>query len=118
MATQNPMGGEQIVPLDLPTDQISLLRVQLTDWLAGVREDLKTPAKLKHPNRARQEAQAYERLLVALTVGQIAIPDETARAAIQAATDGYDKESNYAEIAANHDALHGLLAVLGGETTA
>ncbi len=114
MATKNPMGGERPVPLDLPDEHISILRERLTNWLEGVREDLKTPDRMESPDEARQEAQAYERLLVGLTTGQLCLPDEAARAAVETAAAGYDEGSNHAEIAANHDALHGLLAVLEG----
>ncbi len=102
------------MPLDLPAKHIPILRDRLTGWLEGVREDLKTPERMEQPDEACQEAQAYERLLVGLTTGQIFLPDEAARAAIEIAATGYDEGSNYAEIAANHNALHGLLAVLEG----
>jgi hypothetical protein len=114
MATENPTGGERAVPLDLPAQHIAILRDRLTVWLAGVREDLKTPERIEDPNQARQEAQAYERLLVGLTVGQIFLLDEVARAAVEDAAEGYDKESGYAEVVASHDAFHGLLALLEG----
>jgi hypothetical protein len=114
MANENPTGGERVVPLDLSAQHIVILRDRLTAWLTGVREDLKTPKRMEDPDRTHQEAQAYERLLVALTVGQIFIPDETARAAVEEAAEGYDKESGYAEVVANHDAFHALLALLEG----
>ena len=114
MATKNPMCGERPVPLDLPAEHIPILRDRLTNWLEGVREDLKTPEQMEQPDEARQEAQAYERLLVGLTTGQLCLPDEAARAAVETAAAGYDEGSNHAEIAANHDALHGLLAMLEG----
>lgn len=106
-------GGERPVPLDLPAKHIPILRSCLNDWLHGVREDLKAPERLQHPDKAQQEAQAFERLLVALATRQIVLPDEAARAAVEAATKDHDEESNYQEVAANHDALHALLGVLG-----
>ncbi len=114
MATKNPMCGERPVPLDLPTKHIPILRDRLTGWLEGVREDLKTPERMENPGKACGEAQAYERLLIGLTTGQICLPDEAARAAVETAAEAYDEGSNHAEIAANHDALHGLLVVLEG----
>lgn len=112
MANENPMDGARPVPLDLPAKHIPVLRACLTDWLHGVREDLKTPERLRQANKARQEAQAFERLLIALATGQIVLPDETAREAVAVATADDDAASNYEEIAANHDALHALLGVL------
>jgi hypothetical protein len=112
MATKNPMCGERPVPLDLPAKHVPILRDRLTGWLEGVREDLKTPERMENPGKACGEAQAYERLLIGLTTGQICLPDEAARAAVETAAEAYDEGSNHAEIAANHDALHGLLVVL------
>lgn len=51
---------------------------------------------------------------MALATRQIVLPDEAARSAVEAATEDHDEESNYQEVAANHDALHALLGVLGG----
>lgn len=115
MANENPTGDEQAVPVDLPPEHIAILRERLTDWLEGAREDLRTPEQLEDPGQTRREAQAYERLLVGLTLGQFFLPDEEAREAIDAASKGYDEESGYAEVVANHDALHGLLALLSEE---
>jgi len=112
MAKKNPMDEGRPVPLDLAAKHIPILRARLNDWLDGVRKDLKAPERLRHPDDARQEAQAFERLLVALVTGQIVLPDEAARAAIEAAVADYDAESNYREVAANHDALHALLGLL------
>lgn len=114
MANEKSTGAAQPVPLDLPAKHIPILRACLNDWLHGVREDLQAPERLQHPDKAQQEAQAFERLLVALATRQIVLPDEAARAAVEAATADHDEESNYQEVAANHDALHALLGALGG----
>lgn len=114
MANENPMDRARPVPLDLPAKHIPVLRACLTGWLHGAREDLKAPERLRQPDKARQEAQAFERLLIALTTRQIVLPDEAARAAVEVATADDDAASNYKEIAANHDALHALLGALEG----
>lgn len=114
MANENPMGEERPVPLDLATKHIPVLRACLTGWLEGAREDLKAPERLRQPDKARREAQAFERLLVVLATGQIVLPDEAAREAVAVATADDDAASNYKEIAANHDALYALLGVLEG----
>jgi hypothetical protein len=108
------MGGTRPVPLDIAAKHIPVLRACLTGWLEGAREDLKAPERLDHPDKAQREAEAFERLLVALAVGQIVLPDEAAREAVAVATSDDDEANNYREIAANHDALHALLDVLGG----
>jgi len=114
MANENPMGGTRPVPLDLAAKHIPILRSCLNDWLHGVREDLKAPERLQQPDKAHREAEAFERLLVALATRQIVLPDEAAREAVAVATADDDAASNYQEVAANHDALHALLGVLGG----
>ncbi|MEX2106281.1 MAG: hypothetical protein WD810_05225 [Solirubrobacterales bacterium] len=114
MANKNPMGGTRPMPLDLPAKHIPVLRACLTGWLEGAQEDLKAPERLRQPDKARREVQAFERLLVALTTRQIVLPDEAAREAVDVATADDDEANNYKEVAANHDALHALLGVLGG----
>lgn len=59
MANENPMGGARPVSLDLPAKHIPILRARLTDWLQGVREDLKASEQLRHPDRAQREAEAF-----------------------------------------------------------
>jgi hypothetical protein len=114
MANGNPTSGGRAVPIDLPADHIAILRGDLSDWLAGVREDLGEPDRLPNPGRARREADAFQRLLAGLHRGEILIPDEDARAAIESAAESHDRASNYYEIATAHDAHHGLLALLEG----
>ncbi len=117
MANDNPTGGGSLVSLDLPPQHVPILRNRLTTWLDGVKEDLEAPDEIQHPDQAWQEARAFERLLTALTTGKICLPDEGARAAIEASAATHDKESDYAEVAATHDALHALLGVLGGASS-
>jgi hypothetical protein len=114
MAEQNPTSGGRAVPIDLPADHIAILQSDLGDWLAGVRKDLKKPERMSDPERARREADAFERLLAGLDRGEILIPDEDARSAVESAARGHDRANNYIEIASAHDAHHGLLACLEG----
>jgi hypothetical protein len=114
MAKQNPTCGRRAVPLDLPADQITILRVDLADWLDGVRSDLETPDLLRDPRKSRREAHAYERLLTGLEQGAVLVPDEEARALVESAAKGNDEAQNYAEIVATHDAHNALLGLLGG----
>jgi hypothetical protein len=115
MAENNPTDGRRAVPLDLPPSQVTILRDLLGDCLADVGSDLTHPEKMRNPDLARQEAKAFERLLSGMASGQVLVPDETARAVIEAAALAYDEASEYAEIVAYHDALHGLLAALSVE---
>ena len=89
----------------------------MTGWLDSLRSDLRTPERLEDASRTEREAEAIERLLVGLAVGQLSVPDEEAEALLRAALESHDKENGYREVVAAHDAMHGLLAVLeGGES--
>jgi hypothetical protein len=114
MANSNPTDGGKVVPLDLTDSQITILRETLATCLGGVRGDLKAPDNGVNLVRASQEADVYERLLRSLDWGELVVPDEAARAAIEVMAIASDEESNYAEVIANHDALFGLLDRLGG----
>jgi len=114
MATQHDTGGGEAVPLDLPASQVKILRGTLTDCLEGVSGDLKTPEQMPNPAKARREADAYERLLAALAEGVIVVPDEAAREAVEVMVLAVEEDTDYQQIIAEHDALFGLLALLGG----
>ena len=114
MANENPTRGRRAVPVDLPVAHVAILRSGLSDWIAGARDDLTGSATLKDPDGTRQECAAFERLLSGLNEGQIFVPDEAARAAIEAASAAADEESGYAEALAAHEAHHALLELLGG----
>ncbi len=114
MAEKNPTGGQRVVPLDLPDPHILIVRDTLADCLAGVQNDLEAPGGVRDPKQLRREGDAYKRLLAGLVVGQVLVPDEDARIAVEVIARGDDRASDYAEIIANHDALHGLLGLLRG----
>ncbi|HEY8083311.1 MAG TPA: hypothetical protein VIE64_07125 [Solirubrobacterales bacterium] len=114
MANPNPTDGSKVVPLDLSDAQVAILRADLTMCLEGVQGDLKTADEGVDLEKARQDAEAYERLLRSLDWGEVVVPDEAARSAIEAMALSADKAHNYAEVIATHDALFGLLAQLGG----
>lgn len=114
MSCSQPTGGDEAVALDLPDSQRKILRSTLTSCLEGVSGDLKQPVGLPDPEKAQREAAAFGRLLVALDVGTFSLPDEEAREAVEAMVASIEKDSDYARVIAEHDALFGLLALLGG----
>lgn len=87
----------------------------LADWLEDVRRDLAHPEKMRCPGAAGRDAEALDRLRSGVADGRVLVPDATARAVMEVAALAYDEASEYAEIVANHDALHGLLAALSVE---
>jgi hypothetical protein len=115
MADQNPMHDWQVVPLNLPAQQIAILLGNLKDWIDGLHGDLSRPERLRDPDGSRRQAEAFERLLVGVAYGIVVVPDEDARAALESTARGYDEANEYEGIVAEHDALHGLLERLEAE---
>ena len=114
MSCSQPTGGTEAVALDLPDPQRKILRSTLTSCLEGVNEDLKQPERLSVRVDVEREAGAYGRLLAALDAGEITIPDEAARQAVEALALAIEKDTDYRQLVAEHDALFGLLDLLGG----
>jgi hypothetical protein len=114
MANENPKGGRRAVPLNLPALHIAILRDSLEDCLEGAERELEVPDELRDPDKTRSDAEAYKRLLVGLDRGEVAIPDKVAREAVKRLAAASDEGTGYAEVVAEHDALHGLLALLEG----
>jgi hypothetical protein len=102
------------VPLRFTVAQAAILHDELSGWIAGIEEDLASPKGIPHGDEAVTEAEAYGRLLAALDAGEIALPDEEARAAMARAAEGHDEAAGYGRTTAIHDAHHILLDVLGG----
>ena len=117
MAETNPTHGSRAMRLDLPPSQVEILCGLLDDWREDAQRDLEHPKGVKNPDLTRQEAEAFERLLLGIERGEVLVPDETARAAVETAARAYDEASEYTEVIAHHDALHGLLAALTVEAS-
>jgi hypothetical protein len=114
MADQNPTADPRVGPVDLPHALTKILRDELLGWIAGIEDDLDwAPERLRDPEATVREADAFRRLLRALEVHEIKLPDEDAQAALGRAAQGYDEAIEYERILAPHDAHHALLAILG-----
>jgi hypothetical protein len=114
MADENPTGRGNAVALKIPANQVRFLRSLFKDARAGVRQELKDyPKQLKEPTRLRREDAAYGRLLVALDECVI-VPDADVRVVVGDLAKIIDGSNEYERVVAEHDALHGLLAQLGG----
>jgi hypothetical protein len=114
MSCSQPTGGAEAVALDLPAPQRKILRSKLTDCLEGVSGDLRLSDRLPNRDGAQRDATAYERLLTAMDAGKIALPDEAAREAVEAMAIAIEEDTDYRHLVAEHDALFGLLDLLGG----
>jgi hypothetical protein len=112
MANENPKGARRAVPHDLSAQHVAILRGHFAACLEGAEGDLETPERLRNPDKLRSDADAYKRLLAALKRGDVLIPDEAARVAVKEMAVAADEATDYAAVVAEHDALHGLLALL------
>lgn len=114
MATENPTGRGAAVALSIPADQVRFLRGLFMDARAGVRDDLKEfPMQLREPARQQREEDAYGRLLAALDE-LVIVPDHDVRVVVGHLAQSIDAGNEYGRVVAEHEALHGLHAQLGG----
>jgi len=114
MAEQNPTGRGAAVVLKLPADHVRFLRAVFTDARAGVRDELAGyPDRLGNPGNLRREDAAYGRLLAALDE-MVVVPDADVRDVLGDLAGIIDRGNEYRRVVTEHEALHGLLAQLGG----
>ena len=110
-----PPGGSSgwlAVPFDLPDHQVELLRGDVTTWLAGDREDLRSPDRLRDPSTTLRRARMYERLLIGFDQRRLILPDEEARIAVVEAVDAHDECHSYDYVVSTHDAQRALVEIL------
>jgi hypothetical protein len=105
---------QRLVMLDLSIEHRMILRRRIESWRAGDKEDLETPEKLSDPDATRRRVAAYERLIRALRLGRIALPDEEARLRITEAARGFDDAEEWEERRVDHDSLWSLVAAVEG----
>lgn len=114
MADENPMGRGSAVALKLPVDQVRFLRDTFESAREGVRDELRDyPDDLKDPDYLRREDAAYGRLLAALDE-LVIVPDRDVRDLVGDLAHIIDRGNEYSRVVAEHEALHGLHAQLGG----
>jgi hypothetical protein len=114
MADSNPTGERSAIALTLPKAHSTFLRRSIAACLEGVEGDL-TLLGDEHPRLegARRDADAYRRLLTGLGAGEI-VPDADLLHVVAEMAQETDESNDYSDVVNEHDALHGLLALLGG----
>lgn len=112
MAEQNPTGGTRIVPLPITPRQTLILSSLAGHWQEGFETDLENADRLDYPDECRRKAAINQRLLDALTLGFIHLPDDEVKAAVAEAAKAHDEATDFATVLAEHDALYALLACL------
>ena len=114
MANENPTGPGSAVALKLPADHLRFLRDTFQSARAGVRDELRDyPDDLKDPDNLRREDASYGRLLAALDA-LVIVPDQDVRDLVGDLAHILDRGNEYSRVVAEHKALHGLHAQLGG----
>jgi len=112
MADENPTGRGAAVALHLPADQVGFLRGTFVDAREGVQDELRHhPGEVKDPAHLYREEAAYGRLLTALDECVI-VPDPDVRAVVRDLAGVIDQDNEHCRVVFEHDAFHGLLAVL------
>jgi hypothetical protein len=113
MADQNPTGSGAAVALELPADHVCFLRGVFEKTRAGVKDELEEFPDQLEPKRLEREEAVYRRLLAALDE-LVIVPDRDIRDLVADLAGIVDRANEYSRVVEEHEALHGLLAQLGG----
>jgi hypothetical protein len=113
MADENPTGHGAAVALNIPADQVRFLRSTFEKARAGVKDELEEFPDQLEPKRLEREHAAYGRLLTAMDE-LVIIPDQDVQDLVADLARIIDSANEYSRVVAEHEALHGLLAQLGG----
>ncbi len=113
MADQNPTGRGAAVALELPADHVRFLRGIFEKARAGIGDELEEFPDQLDPKRLEREHAVYGRLLAALDE-LVIVPDREVRDLLSDLAGIIDTGNEYSRVVAEHEALHGLLAQLGG----
>ena len=113
MANDHPTRRGAAVALQFPAGHVRFLRETFRDALDGVKDELANAKRTKDPDRLRREEAAYGRLLAALDE-LVIVPDDEVRALLGRVAKIIDGSNEYERVVTEHEALHGLLAQIGG----
>lgn len=113
MANENPTGRGSAVALSISADQARFLRSTFEKARAGVRDELEEFPDQLDPKRLEREEAVYARLLAALDE-LVIVPDRDIRDLLSDLAGIVDRANEYGRVVEEHEALHSLLAQLGG----
>jgi hypothetical protein len=114
MADQNPTGSGAAVALELPADHVRFLHSTFEKARAGVKDELEEFPDQLDPKRLQREEAVYTRLLEALDE-LVIVPDQDVLDVLEDLAGIIDQGNEHRRVVTEHEALHGLLALLGGE---
>jgi len=113
MADENPTGHGAAVALQIPADHIRFLRGVFEKALDGVSDELEEFPGQLDPKRLHRERVAYGRLLTALDE-LVIVPNHDVRKVVGDLAEVIDQGNEHERVVCEHEALHGLLAQIGG----
>jgi hypothetical protein len=117
MASDNPTGRGAAVALNLPADHVRFLRGVFEKARGGIDDELEEFPEQLDPKRLHREHAAYGRLLTALDE-LVIVPDHDVRDVVEDLVQIIDQGNEYERVVCEHEALHGLLAQIGGSEVA
>jgi len=113
MANTNPTGRGPAVALQFPTGHVRFLHETFSDAREGVRDELAHARQPTDPDRLRREEAAYGRLLASLDE-LVIVPDHDVREVVASLAQIIDGSNEHERVVAEHEALRGFLAQIGG----
>jgi hypothetical protein len=113
MVGNDPTQATRLLRVDVPARDRTFLLELIAMVRDGVREEL-IGFSDRHPRvrQLRREEIAYERILIGLAGGELAV-DHDVRAALVELAEVVDASNEYARVAFEHEALSRLIAVVG-----
>ena len=111
MANENPTGRGAAVALDLPVEHVRFLRGVFEKARDGISDELEEFPDQLDPKRLHRERSAYGRLLTALDE-LVNVPDHDVREVVGDLAEVIDQGNEHKRVVSEHEAMHGLLALL------
>jgi hypothetical protein len=115
MADKNPTTDQRVVRLDMSIEHRMIVRNRIETWRDGELDDLKTHPGMENQDAARQRVATYGRLIEALRLGRITLPDDDARLRLTEAAISADEAEEWEESKVDHDSLWSLVSAVGGK---
>jgi hypothetical protein len=117
MADENPTGRGAAVALDLPVDHVRFLRGVFEKARDGINDELEEFSDQLDTKRLHREHAAHGRLLTALDE-LVIVPDHDVCEVVGDLAEVIDEGNEHKRVVCEHEALHGLLAQIGGNEVA
>lgn len=107
MTPSNPVERATVysVPIELPEQQIEIIRDEIDNVLIGLTQDLVYLDGKPDPRGYVGEVAAYGRVAAALTTGNLDLPDRALRRAFERLAREVDNQNDYQRVDSEHKAF-------------